>query len=374
MGVLDSIGEFATGVNQGVGRGMDLYSQYQQIEEQGAKRQKTKLMEDYISNLAKEGGFKDKAAAMDKLAQYAAEIGDYENYDKFYQQGVGLRKAQTFRQGAKAVSVLNTAADPSSAIPLLNEFYKSNGLNMELAIRPGLDGEFELVSSVDGKTTAKKYKNVDEARYDLMSGIEPYLFDNPGDYLENEREDMKAKAAAGKDRAAGALDTIRAQLEPGRVAAENKQREAAAASSFANANKATVDASLAGPLANSTIQTNQARAGMYKTGAEANISSIVDDNFADSEPVLPGEAVPPASNPTLIKQLSGAIANNNGFGANEAIGMAQTILSGNEDFVYLKDTGELVVNGQPIKIPRAVAETIGAALKQYDDAMTGIAE
>lgn len=374
MGVLDSIGEFATGVNQGVGRGMDLYSQYQQIEEQGAKRQKTKLMEDYIAKMAKEGGFKDKAAAMDKLAQYAAEIGDYENYDKFYQQGVGLRKARTFNEGAKFISVLNTAADPSSAIPLLNNFLKMQGVDAQYEIKPGLNDEFELISKAGGKVTAKKYKDIDQAKYDLMNTVEPFMFDNPGDFLENEREDMKAKAAAGKDRAASALDMIRAKLEPDKVAADIKQSEASAASSLANANKANVDASLADDLANSTIQTNQARAGMYKTGAEANISSIVDDNFADSEPVLPGEAVPPASNPTLIKQLSGAIANNNGFGANEAIGMAQTILSGNEDFVYLKDTGELVVNGQPIKIPRAVAETIGAALKQYDDAMAGSAE
>jgi hypothetical protein len=374
MGVLDSIGEFASGVNQGVGRGMDLYSQYQQIEEQGAKRQKTKLMEDYIANLAKEGGFKDKAAAMDKLASYAAEIGDYENYDKFYQQGVGLRKAKTFNEGAKFISVLNTASDPSSAIPILNNFYKMQGLDTQYEIRPGLKGEFEIVSNTGGKVSAKKYKDVDQAKYDLMNAVEPFMFDSPGDYLENEREQMKAQAAAGKDRAAGALDMVKAAQEPANSEAQRKRDEAAAASSLASANKANVDARLAEPLANSTIATNQARAGMYKTGAEANISSIVDDNFADSEPPLPGETIPPASNPTLIKQLSGAIANNNGFGANEAIGMAQTILSGNEDFVYLKDTGELVVNGQPIKVPRAVAETIGAALKQYDDAMAGTAE
>ena len=374
MGVLDSIGEFATGVNQGVGRGMDLYSQYQQIEEQSSKRQKTKLMEDYISNMAKEGGFKDKAAAMDKLAQYAAEIGDYENYDKFYQQGVGLRKAKTFNEGAKFISVLNTASDPSSAIPLLNNFYKMQGVDTQYEIRPGLNGEFELVSNTGGKISAKKYKDVDQAKYDLMNAVEPFMFDNAGDFLENEREQMKAQAAAGKDRAAGALDKVKAELEPGRVAADIKQSEAAAANSLASANKANVDASLAEPLANSTIQTNQARAGMYNTGAEANISSIVDDSFAKDDPPLAGELVPPASNPTLIKQLSGAIANNNGYGANEAIGMAQTILSGNEDFIYLKDTGELVVNGQPIKVPRAVAETIGAALKQYDDAMSGVAE
>lgn len=359
MGVLESLNEFAGGAAVGVGQGMDLYQQYSDIQEQGAKRRKKQLLEEFISKTAQEGGFKDQAAGLKAVSDYALEIGDTDSYTQFYDTSEKLRKASRDRKVMQAYSVLQ-GPNPSAALPIVNEFFKSAGVDIEYG--KGADNQFFMRQGKE--ITPLQVEDEDEFRGAILSGISPYFFDDPGEAMEFELDQNLKTAQAGKFQA----DAVDA-LEQARLRGPETAAKIARDNAAANADNVRAGTELA--RANAQIYADTTRGDANIAAAEASRAGVISGMLPPDETRLPNETIPFAERPDLNMGVSSALQKANaGTTISEAGSYARSILSDMEagkGIIYNENTGEVLVAGEPKKLPRQVVALIQREFSKYGE-------
>ena len=196
MGVLDAIGQFGQGFTGGSQQGLDLYSQVQQVQEQGQLRQRRQRAEQEIAQLVESGQFKtDPIAATKAGAQIFLKNSDFDNYDKWNSNAQQLTKFEGDRTLMNAFAVAKT--DPMAAVPLINKYHALVGTGTKYDIQRTPQG-VRLLTNVGGKPSAKDYTDMDELGYDILSGVEAYaLGPEATGKMEIARSELGIKEATG---------------------------------------------------------------------------------------------------------------------------------------------------------------------------------
>ena len=97
------------GFTGGTQQGLDVYSQVQEIQEQGQLRQRRKKAEQEIAQLVESGQFKnDPIAATKAGAQIFLKNSDFDNYDKWNSNAQQLTKFEGDRTLMNAFAVAKT--------------------------------------------------------------------------------------------------------------------------------------------------------------------------------------------------------------------------------------------------------------------------
>jgi len=250
MGIsFSEIGQALGGVSQGVNQGMDLYAKYDQMSEEGRKRQNQRKAEAKVAEMAKTGLFKsDPEAASRELGDFYAGLGDYDNMTKYTGAADELQKKNATRAGLKFFAT--SGVSPQTAINHLNEMSKTLKLGRQFNYVTNPDGTFSVGGLGEDPKAMQTFANPQEFSDAGLKFIAPLIL-----------EPKEALEFGGKQRA---------------QAAETKANEAQAGLAQAKAGTEQAQQQYIGPLAQAEIAQRGASAGASAASAAASRAEVAE--------------------------------------------------------------------------------------------------
>lgn len=255
MSVLQAIGEFGQGFSQGTGQGLDLYQRFQEIRDQGKKRQKQSDIENAVIDMHKSGkADKDPIGFANSVAELYRGQGDLDGYQKWTDAANSARDLKMQKLGVDAFAAAQV--NPAAAVPLVNEMFKTYGNNNSIDLQQSPTGS-RLVMNIGGKAVTKDYtpEQADELAFQLLQMVEPYA--------------MKPEQA-GQLRVARATQEAQQKYQEGRLANEKELIPSQIGENVAQAQSALASAAASGASA----EYNRSRTATEEATRQGQIDTV----------------------------------------------------------------------------------------------------